>query len=375
MQSSVFRRGLFSGLPGMPVTLFVLTMMLVALGLVMVYSASASPVYLARQAAYGGIGLAGMLCLARLNYSVLRKAGTGLMVGSFATLVAVKIFGAHVNGAQRWLNLGPIRFQPSELAKLAMVIYMAKMLSERRPYLQSFFSGVLPACIITGIFTALIVIEPDFGAALVLGLTIFGMWVAAEMRWFHLTGLVVAATPAAVFAFLMKSFRMQRLFAFLHLNDKDVIQGVGLQIYQSLISVGSGGWWGRGLGQSVQKYYYLPECHTDFIFAIMCEELGFIRVSLVILAFAALVMLGWRVAMRAPDMFGSLLATGITLMIFLNTAINMGVVLGKLPTKGMVLPYVSYGGSGLVIYMWAMGVLINVAGAERALSSPRFRQD
>jgi cell division protein FtsW len=355
--------------------LFVLTMTLVALGLVMVYSASASLDYLARQAIYGGIGLAGLLFFAHVNYSVLRKTSTGIMLASLVMLVAVLLLGPVIHGARRWLVIGPFKFQPSELAKLAMVIYMAKMLSERKPYLRSFFSGVLPACIVTGIFSVFIVVEPDFGAALVLGVTIFGMWVAAEMRWFHLLGLIGAASPAAVFAFLMKSYHLQRLLIFLHLNldDKSAIQGIGLQLYQSLISVGSGGWWGRGLGESVQKYYYLPECHTDFIFAIMCEELGFIRVSLVVLAFAVLVMLGWRVAMRATDMFGSLLATGITLMLFLNTAINMGVVLGRLPTKGMVLPYVSYGGSGLVIYMWAMGILINIAGAERARNAPRFK--
>jgi cell division protein FtsW len=202
--------------------------------------------------------------------------------------------------------------------------------------------------------------------------------VAAEMRWFHLLGLIVAATPAAVFACLMKPYRVERLISYLKwlfsasmIPDDPKLQNDIMQIYQSLVSVGSGGLWGRGLGESVQKFYYVPARHTDFIFAIMGEELGFVRMTLVVAGFAALTLLGWRVAMRTTDLFGSLLASGITLMLFLNAAINMGVVLGLLPTTGMVLPLISYGGTGLVVYMSAMGILMNIACHEHAHHAPQ----
>jgi cell division protein FtsW len=353
-----------------PLLIFILTMTLVVTGIVMVYSASSRTFYFHRQLGFAGIGLAGLLFFYHFDYTRLRKVSTFLMLGSLAALLLVLVVGPPINGARRWLPLGIFNFQPSELAKLALAIYMAKMLTDRRQFIKSFFSGVLPACIVTGAFMVAIIVEPDFGAAMVLGAVIFGMWIAAEMRWFHLLGLVAASLPAVVFAFLMHPFRMRRLLAFLYL-DEHSIRSTGLQLYQSLVAVGSGGALGRGVGESVQKFYYLPERHTDFIFAIMGEELGFFRMSLIVAMFAALTLLGWWVAMRSTDLFGSLLAAGITLMIFVNATINMGVVLGILPTTGMVLPFISYGGTGLVIYMSAVGILMNIARSEHEHQSPR----
>lgn len=363
MQNAQSRLFALPSLPSPPLALFLVTMCLVTTGIVMVYSASNSESYLIRQMVYAGIGLVGMLFFANLDYTLLRRYSTAAMLTALALLIVVLIVGTEINGSKRWLSVGPLRAQPSELAKIALVIYMAKMLDDRRQYIRSFFSGVLPACIITALFTVMIVLEPDFSAALVLCCTIFGMWLAAEMRWFHLMSLVAAGMPAAVFAFLLEPYRLRRVFAFLTM-DKEAISGSGHQLYQSLVSIGSGGMWGRGLGESVQKFYYVPERHTDFIFSILGEELGFVRASLVVFAFAALTMIGWRIALRATDLFGSLLASGIVLMIFINTAINLGVVLGLLPTTGMVLPFISYGGTGLVVYMSAVGILMNIACKE-----------
>jgi cell division protein FtsW len=223
--------------------------------------------------------------------------------------------------------------------------------------------------IFAGTFTAVIVIQPDFGSAFVLSLIIFGMWLCGEMQWKHLGGLVVAAIPTAIAAFLTQPYRVRRLFAFLS-DDPELRLREGFQLEQSLIAIGSGGWAGLGLGEGIQKHHYLFAGHTDFIFAIIAEELGFIRLSMVIMAYAALVGLGWWVALNTSDFFGSLLATGITLMIFLGAAVHMGVSLGMLPTKGLVLPLISYGGSSVLVTLSAMGILINIATRQFALLEP-----
>lgn len=345
-----------------PVVLFALMMSLVAIGLLSVYSASASGALLVKQLVFAGIGLGAMgLCYA-IDYHLFKKFGALIMLAALGLcmLVFVPGLGIAAHGAHRWIGLGPFRLQPSEIAKLALVIYMAKMIADRRQYIRSFFSGLFPAVLITGMFSVVIVVEPDFGAAFVLCAVIFGMWLAAEMCWWHLALLVVATIPAGLIAFLSEPYRWRRLIAFL-VRDRDTMMGAGYQLYQSLIAVGSGGPWGLGMGESHQKLHFLTEAHTDFIFAIMCEELGFARVALVVAAYAAIVFLGWRIAMRAPDFFGGMLAAGITLMFFIGAAIHMGVVLGLLPTKGLVLPFISAGGTSLIVNMAAMGLLMNVA--------------
>jgi cell division protein FtsW len=350
-------------LPSLPLTIFCITLALVTLGIVVVYSSSTRETYLLRQSAFAGLGLTAMMFFYHFDYNRLRRYGTGCMLAAMAALVLVLLIGPKINGARRWLMIGGFGIQPSEFAKLALAIYMAKMLADRQPYTRSFFSGVMPACLLTCLFMGLIVVEPDLGATLVLGAIIFGMWVAAEMKWFHLLGLIAASLPPIIFAFIWEPYRWKRLMAFLFM-DEHSIRGTGLQLYQSLVAVGSGGVWGRGLGESVQKFYYLPERHTDFIFAIMGEELGFLRLGLIVAGFAALTMAGWMVALRTNDLFGSLLAAGITLMICVNAVINMAVVLGMLPTTGMVLPFVSYGGTGLLVYMSAVGILMNIARSD-----------
>lgn len=375
-----------------PLGIFVLVIGLLIMGLVVIYSSSASmagrearlaqqeithvaapttyhaATYLKKQIFWCVLGLIGMTFFYHFDYRQLKRWSFWIMaaclVGCF--LVWVPGIGVNVNGASRWIRLGPIGLQPSEFAKLGLIIYMAKMLDDRHQYIRSFLSGVFPAMIVAGIFAAVIVLEPDFGSAFVLCAIIFGMWLCGEMRWFHLFGLGIAAVPALVAAFVLQPYRVRRLFAFIS-DDPEYLRQEGYQLHQSLIAIGSGGWDGLGLGEGIQKHHYLFAAHNDFIFASMAEELGFVRVSLIILAFAALVALGWWVAMNTSDLFGSLLAVGITLMILLGSTIHMGVSLGLLPTKGLTLPFISYGGSSLLVTLSAMGILMNIADRQFGL--------
>jgi cell division protein FtsW len=345
-----------------PTLLFVLSLGLVATGTVAVYSASASTGYLVKQLVYAALGLLAMLICYGIDYRAFKGVSLWLMLGALllCVLVFVPGVGFAAKGAHRWIKLGPVTIQPSEFAKLALILYMARMLTDRRQYIKSFWMTLFPAGLITGLFAFIIVVEPDFGAAFVLFGIIFCMWLAAEVPVYQLMVPILFAIPAGVYFFLIEPYRLRRLVAFAF-PDKETIMGAGFQLHQSLIAVGSGGMHGLGLGQSHQKFHYLTEAHTDFIFAIICEEMGFIRASLIVAMYAAMVLTGWLVALRTPDLFGSLLASGITLMFFIGGSINMAVVLGLLPTKGLVLPFISAGGSSLIVCMAAMGILMNVA--------------
>lgn len=352
-----------------PLILFILILSLVSVGIISVYSASASFGALSKQLLFASGGMILMMFFYLLDYHRLKKCSFWIMIIALVSLVMVymPIIGtAGGRNAHRWIVIGSFRFQPSEFAKLALVIYMAKMLADRRQFIRSFFSGVVPAMIITGLFAAVIVVEPDFGAAFTLAVAIFAMWVVAEMRWFHLLGLISAGIPAAVAAIILEPWRVRRVLAFTQLFfapdkvDQSLIRGVLYQLYQSLIAVGSGGWHGVGLGQSLQKYYFPTEAHTDFIFAIMCEEWGFWKIAIILGLYAAMICVGWYIAWNISDMFGSLLASGITLLYFTSAVINICVVMGLLPTKGLVLPFFSAGGSSLLINMAAAGILMNI---------------
>lgn len=347
-----------------PMRLFVLTMVLVCMGVVSVYSASKSLGALKSQVLYAGIGVICMFVLYAIDYRHWKKMAVPALMVAFLMCAVLFVPGVarRVNGARRWINLAGFTVQSSEVAKLALVIYMARMLATHREKVKMFFTGVLPATLMLGAFAMVIVAEPDFGAAFTLCGIIFGMWIAGGMRWFHLIVLWMAALPAGLMAFLLERYRMERLFAFLHQNDPVVRRGVGWQLDQSLIAIGSGGMWGVGFGNGVQKGGYLgEEAHNDFIFAIICEEWGFVVVSVLLLLYFLLIVQGWLVAWRTSDPFGSMLAAGITLMIFSGAMIHMGVALGMLPTKGLVLPFISAGGTSLIVSMSAMGILMNVA--------------
>jgi cell division protein FtsW len=362
------------------VMLFVLTLALVSLSLVMVFSSSGfidararhdTFFHLKRQAMWASMGLVGLLICSRIDYSRWKRFAKPIMWASLVLLVLCYVpgVGKRVNGQSRWIGFGGFTLQPSEFAKLAMVIYMAKTLTEKRHLLRQFTAGFLPAALISGVFLLAIVMEEDLGATFVLSLIIWLMWYVAGMRLTHLMSLVVTALPAGSLFILSSRWRVQRMIAFF--NPEGHLTDVGMQLDQSLIAIGSGGIFGRGLGEGLQKYYFLVEGHTDFIFANIGEELGLIGTLTVVMIFFVIVSIGTITALRMPDFFGSLLACGITLMIGIPALVNMAVVTGLLPTKGLPLPLVSYGGSQLLANMAAIGILMNIVYHRQRVSDRR----
>ena len=347
--------------------LVLLTLGLVAFGLVMVYSASSARAmlaagdpayYLKRQALYALLGLGLLALMSRVNFRALRFAGAPLLAVSFFLLVAVLALGTEVNGARRWLSTGVIDFQPSELAKLALALWVAALLV-RRPAPTTLGELLRPLGLVVGLACGLILAEPDLGTAIAIALMTTAMLVAVgtQLRLL-LAGAAIGGTIVLA-AIWLEPYRRARLFSFLDpWQDPD---GAGFQSVQALIALGSGGFFGVGLGESVQKVYYLPEASTDMIFAIVGEELGLFGSLAVIAAFALFGYVGFNVALRCRDPFGKVLATGITALICGQAALNMSAVLGLLPLTGIPLPFVSYGGSSLVIGLTSVGVLLNIA--------------
>ena len=347
--------------------LVLLTLGLVAFGLVMVYSASSARAmlaagdpayYLKRQALYALLGLGSLALMARVDFRTLRHAGGPLLAVSFFLLVAVLAVGTEVNGARRWLSTGIIDFQPSELAKFALALWVAGLLV-RRPVPTSLGELLRPLGLVVGLACGLILVEPDLGTAIAIAVMTTAMLVVAGTQLRLLLGGVGIGAAIVLTAIWLEPYRRARLFSFLDpWQDPD---GAGFQSVQALIALGSGGFFGVGLGESVQKVYYLPEASTDMIFAIVGEELGLFGSLGVIAAFALFGYAGFNVALRCRDPFGKVLATGITALICGQAAVNMSAVLGLLPLTGIPLPFVSYGGSSLVIGLTSVGVLLNIA--------------
>jgi cell division protein FtsW len=350
-----------------------MTLALVSLGLVMVYSTSGyidarssrlghdAFFHLRRQMRWVLLGLVLLFAMARMDYERLRKAALPVLGLSLLLLFLCYVpgIGHRANGQWRWIRLFGFTFQPSEFAKLAMVLFMAKTLSElREDEIRSFMGGFLPATLITGVFLMAIVMEEDLGATFVLSVIVWLMWFVAGMRIPHLLSLVCAAIPAFLFFILSSPWRLERIMAFL--NPEKYRLTHGMQLDQSLIAIGSGGIVGRGLGEGLQKYYFLVEGHTDFIFANIAEELGLIGCAVILLLFMAIVIVGLSTAHRMPDTFGSLLACGLALMIGIPAMVNLAVVSGCMPTTGLPLPLISYGGSQILINMMAIGILMNI---------------
>lgn len=273
-------------------------------------------------------------------------------------LVAVLIPGVGLvrGGARRWIGLGPLNLQPSELAKLVSVLYLARSMVRKGPRLTTFELGVLPHFIVVGVLAALVVVEPDFGTAALLGVTLFAMLFAGGVKWRHLALPVLPIVPLAIYAISSSPYRLRRVMVFL--DPWEHPRDAGFQLVQSFLAFGSGGLFGVGLGEGKQKMFYLPEAHTDFIFSVIGEELGLIGALLLVGLFAMLAIRGLRVALNHPTQFGQLVAFGVTTVIVLQAGINMAVVLGLLPTKGLALPFVSYGGSAMLGAMTASGVLL-----------------
>ena len=372
------RRGLESSV------LILVTLGLVAFGLVMVYSATSASAalangdpayYLKRQAVYAGLGLVLMAVLSRVDFRALRALAPGLVVTSLLLLLAVLVLGRAANGARRWISFGPAAFQPSELAKVALAVWAAAYLARRRPP-RTLHELWRPLGFLTVVVCGLILLEPDLGTAIGIVVMLAAMLLVAGTPSRTLgAGLGIAGTLGLI-AVWFEPYRRARVFSFL--NPWGDAQGAGFQSVQAMIGLGSGGVFGVGLGQSVQKVNYLPEAHTDMIFAIIGEELGLVGATAVITAYCAFAYVGLKIALGCRDPFGKRLAAGLTALVCGQAAINLAAVMGLAPLTGIPLPFVSYGGSSLVVALGCVGILLNIAGdagAKRASVPDRSRGD
>jgi cell division protein FtsW len=342
---------------------------LTGFGVVMVFSAGAVfaartygdwTYFLKREAIYAGAGLVAFLLGMRLDYSIYRKITYPLLFVSMILLAAVLKLGPSINGAVRWFRLGPLSFQPSELAKFALALYLAVLLARKAEKVRDFSMGFLPPLLMTGVFLGLLLKQPDLGTAVIIGVTALGLMFVAGTRTSYILISVLIAAPVGWKVFITgESWRMKRILAYLY--PWQYRRDIGYQLYESLISVGSGGVFGQGLGQGHQKLFFLPEAHTDFILAVVGEELGLVGILAVLTTFGLLVWRGMRASIRARDAYGCYLAFGITCLFGLQAIVNMCVVLGLLPTKGLPLPFVSYGGTALVTCLFMAGVLANIS--------------
>jgi cell division protein FtsW len=366
--------------------LILVTLALVAFGLVMVYSATSAAAavggkdpsyYLKRQGIYAALGIVLMMVAQRWDYRRLKALAPMLILGSLALLVAVLVIGPAINGARRWISLGPAVFQPSELAKLSLAIWAAAYLS-RRPAPRDLRELWRPVGALAAVFCVLLILEPDMGTAIALMVMLVGMLVVAGTPTGTLLSAMTIAGALGTIAIWMEPYRRARFFAFL--NPWHDAQGTGFQIVQAMIGMGSGGIFGVGLGQGVQKIFYLPEAHTDMMLANIGEELGLVGVLAVVGAYALFAYVGFSIAMRCNDPFGKRLATGLTVLICGQAAINMLAVMGTAPLTGIPLPFLSYGGSSLVVLLAGVGILLNIAqrgsaAAAAASVSDRSRGD
>lgn len=339
-------------------------LLLVGIGIIMVFSASALTsadafYYLKRQLLWAVLGIIGLLFFVQVNYTCWRQLAVPVLGIAVILLLLVLIMGKAAGGSARWLGVGSLAFQPTETIKLAMVIFLAASLADNHYRLQSLVQGIGPYLALMSVVCLLILAQPDLGTVVaVAGITYLMLAVAgADRRYLAL--LAVLGLAAVALAVVIAPYRMARFTAFL--DPWADPREHGYQTIQSLMAIGSGGLFGSGLGQGRQKLYYVPENHTDFIFAILSEELGFIGAALVILLFLVLVWRGINTALKAPDVFGSFLAAGLTIMIGFQALINMGVVTGMLPVTGITLPLVSYGGSSLIFSLLGVGILLNIS--------------
>jgi len=339
-------------------------------GIVMVYAASAytamvrfhDPFYfLKKELIFFMIGIAGMLITANVNYVHLRWMVFPVLIFCLFLMILVLIpgIGIEAGGARRWLSVGMLTFQPSEPAKFGLVIYIAYSLMRKQDKIRDFAYGFVPYVVIMGIFFMLMMLQPDFGTAVSLAAVILMMLFMAGTRIRYLLGLFLVSIPLLYVMIMSEDYRRERFMAFCD-PWKDA-SGAGFQIIQSFLAIGSGGLTGVGLGEGKQEFLFLPEPHTDFIFAVIGEQLGFIGALLVVAAFALFFYRGMLISIRSVDPFGRYLSLGLTAMISIQALVNFGVVVGLLPTKGLTLPLISYGGSSLVMTLAGAGILLNIS--------------
>lgn len=345
-------------------------LVLMAIGMVMVFSASSYYAayslnnkfyFLIRQLLWGGVGLVCMLIISNIDYRRLAILSPVLMLISIALLILVAIpgIGAKYNDARRWFNLGFTTFQPSELMKLSLIMFLSFSLAKNSGKLRFFFRGLVPYLLIVGAVDGLLLLEPHYSCAILITAVAVIILFCAGARIFHFLAIGIPAIGAAVYLIYSSEYRMQRFLAFL--DPFADPQGSGYQAVNSLYAIASGSIFGRGLGKSLQKYLYIPEPHNDFIFSIVAEELGFVGAFTVIILFLLLIWRGIRISMNAPDMMGSLMAIGITSLIAVETIINIAVVTATIPVTGMPLPFISSGGTSMLFLLSGIGILLNIS--------------
>jgi cell division protein FtsW len=343
-------------------------LLLLCIGIVMVLSASSPTVgsgenidvyrLFKKQLVWVGLGLVSMFILSNIHYRKLKKYTLAAAVGALLLLLLVFAFPP-INGAQSWIPIGGFQFQPSELVKICLVLILSQMMSSKGRKMNSLAEGLVPALLVIGLVCALVLLEPDLGTTMVIAVSSFIMLFAGGANVKHLVALALVGIGAAGAATAAASYRMARIFAFI--DPFQDPRGSGYQIIQSLYAIGSGGLMGVGLGRSMQKYFYIPEQHTDFIFSVLSEELGFIGASFVIFLFILFAVRGYKIAINTKDDFGSLLACGVTSMILVEAIMNIAVVTSSMPVTGITLPFISYGGSSLIFKMAAVGILLNIS--------------
>ncbi|HHB1872281.1 TPA: stage V sporulation protein E [Bacillus cereus] len=354
--------------------LIIVTLALLTIGMIMVYSASAvwasykmgdSFFFAKRQLLFAGLGVVAMFFIMKIDYWVWRTYSKVILLVCFILLILVLIPGVGLvrGGARSWIGIGAFSIQPSEFMKFAMIIFLAKFLAERQKLITSFKRGLLPALGFVFLAFGMIMLQPDLGTGTVMVGTCIIMIFISGARAFHFAMFGLLGVAGFVGLIASAPYRMKRITSYLDPWSDPL--GSGFQIIQSLLAIGPGGLFGLGLGQSRQKFLYLPEPQTDFIFAILSEELGFIGGSFVLLLFSLLLWRGIRIALGAPDLYGTFLAVGIVAMIAIQVMINVGVVTGLMPVTGITLPFLSYGGSSLTLMLMAVGVLLNISRHSR----------
>jgi cell division protein FtsW len=347
---------------------------LVGIGIVMVYSASSALAmkkfgsdyyFLKKQAVFALVGICALVLGRHVPYRAYRPLAYPLLAIALVLLAAVLLspLGVTAGGSSRWLRLGPLRFQPSEFARFALIVYMAYSLEKKADRIKDFSIGFMPHVVVLGVVAVLILKQPDFGSAVILAVLTWLMMFVGGVRLRYLGSSCVVLGLAGLYFISLAGYRMRRLLSFL--DPWQYSSDAGYQIVHSLMAFGTGGWWGAGIGKGYQKLFYLPEPHTDFIFSVIGEELGLAGVLVIIGLYLLIVWKGIRIARHAPDLFGCYLAVGLTAALGLQICINMGVTLGLLPTKGLTLPFLSYGGTSLVLNMATIGILMNISASGK----------
>ncbi|MCD6353269.1 MAG: putative lipid II flippase FtsW [Proteobacteria bacterium] len=347
---------------------------LLSIGVVMVYSTSSiialklysdEYYFLKKELLFAALGVLLLIAMARFPYQYLSKLAYPILALSVSGLAILFIpeIGVSVGGATRWIRLGSLSIQPSECAKLGLIIYLSYFLSKKKEGIKNFSTGFLPPLIITGLMSLLVLCQPDFGTAFLFMLFFFILMFVGGARLFHLILSLILLVPAGCVLILNSPYRLKRLTAFI--DPWSDPANSGFHIIQSYLAFGSGGPFGQGLGNGRQKLFYLPEAHTDFIFSVVGEELGLLGVMTVIILFFIIIYCGIKISFRARDLLGTFMALGMVSFIGMQALLNMGVVMGLLPTKGSTLPFISYGGTSLIMNLVAVGILLNISSQSR----------